>query len=143
MAEQTPYDEMGGEAAVRAIIDDFIDRVFSDIMIGFHFRNANKKRIKETEFQLAAESLGADIKYKGKDLFEIHANHHIVGGHFMRRLKILENTLKDHQVAPHLIDIWLADNEGLRHEITGDKGGDCNHELAHARRRQMRKLKAD
>ena len=46
------YEQLGGEAKLRQIIDSFIDRVFEDRMIGFFFRNADKKRIKEMEFQL-------------------------------------------------------------------------------------------
>jgi truncated hemoglobin YjbI len=36
----TLYDQLGGEAKLRQIIDTFIDRVFEDRMIGFFFRNA-------------------------------------------------------------------------------------------------------
>ena len=42
----TLYDQLGGEAKLRQIIDTFIDRVFEDRMIGFFFRNADRKRIK-------------------------------------------------------------------------------------------------
>lgn len=48
---------------MRIIIDAFIDRVFCDRMIGFFFREADKDRIKELEFQLTAHFLGADIEY--------------------------------------------------------------------------------
>jgi len=55
------FQRLGGEAKLREIIDAFIDRVFADRMIGFFFRNADRERIKEMEFQLAAEFLGAEI----------------------------------------------------------------------------------
>ena len=50
----TLFEQLGGEAKLRAIVDDFIDRVFADRMIGFFFRNADRGRIKELEYQLAA-----------------------------------------------------------------------------------------
>jgi len=46
---QTLFEQLGGESRLREIIDAFIDRVFADRMIGFFFRNADKKRIKELE----------------------------------------------------------------------------------------------
>jgi len=52
--ERTLYEQLGGEAKLREIIDTFIDRVFADRMIGFFFRHADKGRIKEMEFQLTA-----------------------------------------------------------------------------------------
>ncbi len=60
----TLYEQLGGEAKLRQIIDTFIDRVFEDRMIGFFFRNADRKRIKEMEFQLTARFLGADVEYQ-------------------------------------------------------------------------------
>jgi len=63
---QTLYEELGGEGKLRQIIDTFIDRVFEDRMIGFFFRQADKGRIKEMEFQLTAGFLGADIQYRGR-----------------------------------------------------------------------------
>ncbi|HUF42134.1 MAG TPA: group 1 truncated hemoglobin, partial [Verrucomicrobiae bacterium] len=65
MAENL-YDKLGGEVKLRAIIDTFIDRVFDDRMIGFFFRNADRARIKEMEYQLAANYLGAGVEYRGR-----------------------------------------------------------------------------
>jgi hemoglobin len=76
----TFYDQLGGEAALRAIIDDFVERVFADTMIGFFFRDVPIKRIKELEFQHAAELLGGPVPYKGRPLREAHAKHPIMGG---------------------------------------------------------------
>ena len=45
MMTRTFYEELGGEAKLRQIIETFINRVFEDRMIGFFFRNADKKRI--------------------------------------------------------------------------------------------------
>ena len=119
------YERIGGEPALRAIIDDFVDRMFDDVMIGFFFRDASRERIKEMEFQHAAEHLGADIEYGGRPLRAAHAKHRIMGGQFERRKKILADTLAAHGVPPEVIDGWLAHVESLRGEITGDPGSEC------------------
>jgi hemoglobin len=126
----TLYEELGGEAKVRQIIDAFIDRVFEDRMIGFFFRSANKGRIKELEFQLAAQHLGAAIEYQGRPLDEVHAKHPIMGGQFARRLQILRETLESFGVPPHIRDAWIEHTESLRPLITKDSASDCDPFLA-------------
>jgi hemoglobin len=112
------YDRLGGDAAVRAIIDDFVERVFDDIMIGFFFRNASKPRVKEFEFQHASEFLGGPAPYQGRPLKELHARHPIMGGHFARRLQLLRQVLSDHGVPDDIRTAWVDHNAALRPEIT-------------------------
>jgi len=127
---QTLYEELGGEAKLREIIDLFIDRVFDDRMIGFFFRHADRERIKEMEFQLTAQFLGADIEYRGRPLDEVHAKHPIMGGQFARRLQILRETLEAFQVPEPIREAWIAHTESLRPLITRDRGSDCDPILA-------------
>ena len=88
-----------------AVIDVFIDRVFSDRMIGSFFRTANKSRIKEMEYQLTAEFLGGGVTYKGKPLDQAHAKRPIMN--FMRRTQILRETLEAFDVPKEVRDAWL------------------------------------
>lgn len=127
---QTFYEQLGGEAKLLQIIDAFIDRVFEDRMIGFFFRNVDKKRIKEMEFQLTARFLGADVEYQGRPLDEVHSKHPIMGGQFARRLQILRETLEHHAVPKHIGDAWIEHTESLRPFITRDAGSDCDPFLA-------------
>jgi hemoglobin len=119
------YERMGGEPALRAIIDEFVDRVFEDIMIGFFFRDVDRRRIKELEFQHAAEFLGAPVRYRGRPLDVAHASHRIMGGQFARRKELLRQTLVAHAVAPDIVDALIAHTESLRATVTTDPGGQC------------------
>ena len=127
---------LGGEAKLREIIDAFIDRVFADRMIGFFFRNAERARIKEMEYQLTAEFLGADVKYTGKPLGAAHANHPIMGGHFARRRQIFKETLEQFGVAEEIKSALLNHTDALRPLITPESGSDCDPVAA--RRRVVR-----
>jgi hemoglobin len=120
------FEQLGGEIAVRRIISDFIDRVFADRMIGFFFRHADRERIKELEYQLAAAFLGAPLKYQGRPLGQVHAKHPIMGGHFARRKQILKETLDHHLVAEPIKAAWLQHTEDLRALITEQSGSDCD-----------------
>jgi hemoglobin len=122
----TLFEQLGGEAKLRAIVDDFIDRVFADRMIGFFFRNADRGRIKELEYQLAARFLGAPIEYQGRPLARAHANHPIMGGHFARRRQILKETLESHQVPQGIVAALLNHTDTLRSQITPETGSGCD-----------------
>ena len=132
MAESL-FEKLGGESGLRAIVNAFIDRVFEDRMIGFFFRNADRARIKEMEYQLAASFLGADIKYTGRPLGKVHVNHPIMGGHFARRRQILKETLEAYQVPEEILAAWLQHTDSLRPLITPETGSDCDPIAARAR----------
>ena len=132
MAESL-FEKLGGESRLRTIVNAFIDRVFEDRMIGFFFRNADRARIKEMEYQLAASFLGADIKYTGRPLGKAHVNHPIMGGHFARRRQILKETLEVYQVAEEIKAAWLHHTDSLRPLITPEAGSGCDPIAARAR----------
>jgi len=123
---QTPYERLGGEPVLVALIDDFVERVVSDVMIGFFFRQIDKDKLKKLEVQFASTHLGGPNDYQGRPLKVAHQAHAIMGGQFNRRLRILENTLRDHGVDPEICDLWLAHNEQLRAHITRDTKNECN-----------------
>ena len=122
----TPFEQLGGEAKLRAVIDTFIERVFADRMIGFFFRSADKARIKEMEFQLAANFLGANVEYGGRPLDQVHRKFPIMGGHFARRRQIFKETLEHFQVAEEIQLALLNHTDALRPLITPESGSDCD-----------------
>ena len=124
------YERIGGEEKLRAIVSDFVDRVTGDMMIGFFFRDVDKPRLKEMEVQFASAHLGGPSTYEGRPVRTAHGAHPIMGGHFNRRLRLLDQTLQDHGVADDIRVAWLSHNESLRSHITKDALGECNDPLA-------------
>ena len=125
--EPSLFERLGGEPVLRAVIDEFVDRVFADVMIGFHFRGADPARIKRFEYQFAAGFLGAPGAYEGRPLDVAHAPHPITGGQFHRRLQILREVLAAHGVAPEVVEAWMEHSEEQRPLITRDPGSRCLH----------------
>ena len=123
---QSLFEQLGGERELRVIIDTFIDKVFADRMIGFFFRDADRQRIKNMEYQLAAQFLGAPVEYQGRPLDQVHLKHPIMGGHFVRRRQILKETLDLYRVPEAVKEAWLAHTDALRPLITPEKGSDCD-----------------
>ena len=119
-------DQIGGLQDLRRITDRFVDRCFDDIMIGFFFRDVDRDRVKEFEYQHAAEWLGAPVSYEGRPLGAAHRKHRIMGGQFARRLQILREVLQESEVDSSLVQDWIAHQESLRLHITGQPGGECH-----------------
>jgi hemoglobin len=121
----TYFEQIGGAFALSAIIDDFVERVCRDAMIGFLFARVDKARLKRMEYEHAAAFLGADVSYSGRDMAQAHARHPILGGHFARRRTILAQTLERHGVAEEVRAAWLAHQDALRPLITKDDVTQC------------------
>lgn len=130
--DATLFHRLGGDA-LRAIIVDFYDRVFADVMIGFVFAGKDRARLIDKEWELAARMLGADVRYTGKSMPEAHRRVPITGGHFDRRTQILRETLADHGVAADIRDAWLGHVDAMRAQITADRGSECDHDAAATR----------
>lgn len=126
VAAMTPFERIGGEATLRPLVDDFVDRCFDDLMIGFFFARANRARTKRFEYEHAAAFLGAEVEYAGRSIRGAHAKHRIMGGQFARRLTLLRQTLEDHGVPDDIRERWLAHQESLRAEVTHFDGGRCD-----------------
>src|SRR5262245_42963529 len=119
--EPSLFDQLGGEPVLRSVIRTFVDRMFSDPMIGFLFRNASAQRVADKEYELAAQHLGArDVVYTGKPLAAAHAPHRILDGQFARRLHILRRTLEEAGAPPAVIAHWLGFTERLKPLVLGD-----------------------
>lgn len=125
----TLFDQIGGDA-LRAVISDFYDRLFGDIMIGFLFWDKDKATLIQREWEFTARFLGADIPYTGRPMRKAHAASPILGGHFERRLQILRETLQKHQVPAAVAETWIGHTLALRAQITGDSGSECDHDVA-------------
>lgn len=112
----TLFDQIGAEP-LRAVITDFYDRVFADVMIGYMFEGKDRQRLIDKEWELTARFLGGEARYTGQPIREIHAPLKIFGGHFDRRLQILKNTLRDHQVDPAIAEAWIDHQLALRDQV--------------------------
>ncbi len=130
----TPFERIGGDR-LRAVLEDFYDRVFADPMIGFLFQGSDRARLIDKEWELAATMLGGEVRYTGRPMRQAHARAPILGGHFERRQKLLRDTLDSHGVPSDVTETWLRHNEKLRPQVTADAGSGCDHERSDQRLR--------
>lgn len=129
--KREPLFDRIGPGALRAVLTDFYRRVFDDVMIGFLFRGTDRQHLIDREYELTAALLGAPgVTYTGRPMRVAHARHTIFGGQFERRLQILRDTLRDHAVDPDVQRAWIDHQLALRHQITRDRGSECDDTAA-------------
>ena len=101
------FDDVGGEAGLRAILRTLYDRLFDDLMVGFLFAGKDKAALVEHQLWFTAKFLGGPSRYEGKSMPDAHAHLPLLPGHFDRRHQLLRQTLEDHAVPEHVQREWL------------------------------------
>lgn len=119
----TDFDRIGGEAAVRAILVRFVDRVFADPIIGFLFAGRDPARIALHEFEHAARHLGGNVAYTGRPIGMVHRPLRIHQGQFRRRIAVLRHVLRECGVEPEVVERWVDADQRLMALVTTP--GDC------------------
>jgi len=122
---QSLFELAGGEDALRAVIEDFYDHVFDDVMIGFFFLGSEKSELVRLELEFVMRFLGASQKYTGRTLREAHKGHHIMGGQFNRRTQLLRQAMERQGLPQAVRDEWIEHTEALRSQVTRDVPGEC------------------
>lgn len=122
-SDNSHLSQLGGMDALHVIIEDFINRVYQDPIIGFFFLKVDKEMLIGHELTFAARHLGGDVQYTGRPLQHAHKQHPINSGQFHRRIWLLEQTLLSHEVPESIRHEWLEHNRKLEPLITD--GTDC------------------
>lgn len=70
--EKSLYDRLGGEAAIKAVVDEFVANVAADARINNYFANANLDRLKEHLVNQIGQASGGPQQYTGRDMKTAH-----------------------------------------------------------------------
>ncbi len=125
MSEGDLCAQAGGFEGIKAVVADFYKEVFEDVMIGYLFVGVDRERLIQREAEFAAVMLGdREIEYTGRPLRAAHGPHHILSGHFDRRLQILKEALEAHGMPEAVKARWIEHTASLRAQIV-DPGMDC------------------
>lgn len=120
MIGMTFLERIGGQHGLETILADFYRRVSADPMIGFLFKGKDLGRLVALEVQFTARAFGASIDYEGRGMRLAHAALRVSGGQFDRRMRILEETLRDHAVGADVVEAWLGHGRALRRAVVVD-----------------------
>ena len=125
----TPYEAIGGEAAVRAVLQTLYDQLFVDPIVGFLFEGKDKAHLVEQQLAFTCRFLGGPQRYTGKPLPEAHAALPLLPGHFDRRHHLLATVLEQQGVPDEVKRAWLRIDESLRPSVlaAGQEARDKTH----------------
>jgi hemoglobin len=102
------YKQIGGAAALEAVVEDFYDRVLADDELAGFFTGANMSRLKGKQVEFFAAAFGGPEPYTGAAMRQVHQGRGITMHHF-------------NLVAGHLTDSLCAAGvpDGLIKQIIG------------------------
>jgi hemoglobin len=109
------YLHVGGDQGLQRLLRDFYRRMAQDPMIGFFFAGLDTDEIASRQAQFLSRAMGATPSYSGKAPAQAHAGlAPILPGHFDRRLRILEETLREHGLSAEDIRTWVEFENSFR-----------------------------
>ncbi len=99
----TLFDQIGGEAAIRAAVERFYQRVLADPMLAPFFKDANMPRLKVHQFAFLSQVLGGPRQYSGAAMSRAHARLEIEQRHFDAVALHLVETLRELGISESII----------------------------------------
>ncbi len=111
------YDEIGGEAAVSATVDEFYRRVVADPKLAPYFEGTDMKRLKGHQRAFIAAAVGGPERYLGRNMAEAHARLNVTASDFDRVVGHLVDTLAALDVSTPIINAIGGKLAPLKDEI--------------------------
>ncbi|MEB3032982.1 group I truncated hemoglobin [[Mycobacterium] nativiensis] len=71
------YQEIGGDAALTAVVEDFYARVLADARLAGYFRNSDMARLERKQVAFLAAALGGPEPYRGLSMADAHRGRNI------------------------------------------------------------------
>jgi hemoglobin len=71
-ASSTLFEQIGGEAKLRASVDEFTNIVLADERINFTFADTDLNKFKKLLYEQICELTQGPCKYTGRDMYEAH-----------------------------------------------------------------------
>jgi len=114
--------KIGGDQKLEEVLLDFYGRMAHDLLIGYFFDNRDFRQIARKQKDFLLFAAGITSSYSGKTPTSAHLElPPILKGHFDRRLTLLRETLRDHQLSPEDIRTWIGFENSFRNVVVDDK----------------------
>lgn len=98
MAEETLYERLGGHDGIRAVVDDFYDRLQADDELGPFFEDADMETLRKTQTDFLCEAAGGPETYDAAPVREAHLHVPFTPGHIQRAVDLLSESLEEFDV---------------------------------------------
>ena len=102
----TLFERIGGERAIKALVDRFYDRVTQDPELASYFARVPMDKLRRMQFEFFCAALDGPVRYTGRPIAHAHQGHRITLSAYQRFVHHLFETLES-----------LALSEQERYEI--------------------------
>ncbi|GAB3685637.1 hypothetical protein GCM10028857_16460 [Salinarchaeum chitinilyticum] len=93
MTDRSLYDRLGGHDAIRAVVDDFYDRLIDDPELGPFFEDADLEHLRRTQTDFLCEAAGGPEIYEGPSVRDAHLEVSFEPEHVERAVELLQESL--------------------------------------------------
>lgn len=116
------YDDLGGHAALDAVVDSFYKKVLADERVNGFFSGTDMDRQARKQKAFLTFAFGGPNKYTGKSMRDGHA--HLVArglndSHVDAIIELIGTTLKEFKVPENKIKEVAAIAESVREQVLG------------------------
>lgn len=101
--EKSLCERLGGEPAIKSVVDKFYVYMLSDDRVKDFFKNTDMDKQRKRQVQFITMATGGANKYEGVDMKKAHEKFKIGHKEFDATWENLEKSLHDHKVEEHLI----------------------------------------
>ncbi|MGQ4554473.1 globin domain-containing protein [Halobellus sp. GM3] len=112
MTQPTLYERLGERDGIRAVVDDFYDRLLDDETLAPFFSDADVDRLRRTQTDFLCEAAGGPETYDAEPVREAHLHVPFTESHIERALDHLTDSLDS-------FDVPAADAEAVVGVIAG------------------------
>jgi hemoglobin len=98
MTQATLYDRLGGYDGIRAVVDDFYDRLLADDTLGPLFEEADMATLRATQTDFLCEAAGGPESYDAAPIRDAHLHVPFTPEHIQRAIEHLYRSLDEFDV---------------------------------------------
>ncbi|MFC6826576.1 group I truncated hemoglobin [Halopelagius fulvigenes] len=120
MMSESVYRQIGGKEAVKAVVDDFYDRVLLDERLVEYFHGMDMDELRAHQVQFISSVAGGPVEYSGADMDEAHAHLGITEADFDAVADHLERALRENGVGDDNVEVIMSEVAALKDPIVAN-----------------------
>ncbi|WP_324662484.1 truncated hemoglobin [Haloarcula sediminis] len=124
MAQDTLYERLGGHDGIRAVVDDFYDRLVADDSLGPFFEGADVSELRRTQTDFLCEAAGGPETYDATPVREAHIDVPFTPEHIERAVELLYRSLEEFDVPDEDADAVVEAVAAYEEELLASPDGD-------------------
>lgn len=115
--DKSLYERLGGELGVRKIVNDVLDKNYSNPLIGYHFKIIDMVKLKQLVFEFFSMGTGGPHTYTGRDMRSSHAALKINEDEWASGTEDMEWALDKNGIGQEDKDVVIAILESFKGDI--------------------------